>query len=92
VISPLSPATISVFMTVFGGTGIITTTLFHLRLLLTLPLSLFAGFAVAGAVLLPAAVRVGRDARVSPSKLLIPLSFGTLVGGMALTSRRPISC
>ncbi|MEO8395876.1 MAG: SLC13 family permease, partial [Chloroflexota bacterium] len=37
----------------------------------------------AGAVLLPAAVQVGRDSNVRPSKLLIPLAFGTLVGGMA---------
>jgi di/tricarboxylate transporter len=37
----------------------------------------------AGAVLLPAAVQVGRESKVSPSKLLIPLSFGTLIGGMA---------
>jgi di/tricarboxylate transporter len=37
----------------------------------------------AGAVLLPAAVQVARDSNVQPSKLLIPLSFGTLVGGMA---------
>lgn len=37
----------------------------------------------AGAVLLPAAVQVGRESNVPPSKLLIPLSFGTLVGGMA---------
>ncbi len=52
VISPLSPATISVFMTVFGGVGIITTTLFHMRLLLTLPISLASGFLVAGFVLI----------------------------------------
>ena len=37
----------------------------------------------AGAVLLPAAVQVGRESNVPPSKLLIPLAFGTLVGGMA---------
>ena len=37
----------------------------------------------AGAVLLPAAVQVGRESDVPPSKLLIPLSFGTLLGGMA---------
>lgn len=36
----------------------------------------------AGAVLLPVAVRVARESKVRPSKLLIPLSFGTLVGGM----------
>lgn len=46
-------------------------------------LSLFMNNIAAGAVLLPAAVQVARDSRVSPSKLLMPLSFGTLVGGMA---------
>jgi membrane protein implicated in regulation of membrane protease activity len=52
VIAPLSPATISVFLTTFGGIGVITTTLFHLRLLLSLPISLASGLAVAGSVLL----------------------------------------
>jgi di/tricarboxylate transporter len=46
-------------------------------------LSLVMNNIAAGAVLLPAAVRVGRDSNVRLSKLLIPLSFGTLVGGMA---------
>ncbi|MEZ4727167.1 MAG: SLC13 family permease [Caldilineaceae bacterium] len=46
-------------------------------------LSLVMNNIAAGAVLLPAAVQVGRESNVPPSKLLIPLSFGTLVGGMA---------
>ncbi len=46
-------------------------------------LSLIMNTIAAGAVLLPAAVQVGRDSNVRPSKLLLPLSFGTLVGGMA---------
>lgn len=46
-------------------------------------LSLAMNNIAAGAVLLPAAVQVGRESNVPPSKLLIPLSFGTLVGGMA---------
>ena len=46
-------------------------------------LSLIMNNIAAGAVLLPAAVQVGRESDVAPSKLLIPLSFGTLVGGMA---------
>lgn len=46
-------------------------------------LSLIMNNIAAGAVLLPAAVQVGRESNVPPSKLLIPLSFGTLVGGMA---------
>ncbi len=46
-------------------------------------LSLVMNNIAAGAVLLPATVQVGRESNVPPSKLLIPLSFGTLVGGMA---------
>lgn len=46
-------------------------------------LSMIMSTIAAGAVLLPAAVQVARDSNVRPSKLLIPLSFGTLVGGMA---------
>jgi di/tricarboxylate transporter len=46
-------------------------------------LSLLMNNIAAGAVLLPAAVQVGRDSNVKLSKLLIPLSFGTLLGGMA---------
>lgn len=45
-------------------------------------LSLVMNNVAAGAVLLPAAVRVGQISNVRLSKLLIPLSFGTLVGGM----------
>jgi di/tricarboxylate transporter len=46
-------------------------------------LSMVMNNIAAGAVLLPAAVRVARDTAIPASKLLIPLSFGTLVGGMA---------
>lgn len=46
-------------------------------------LSLVMNNIAAGAVLLPAATQVARESDVPPSKLLIPLSFGTLVGGMA---------
>lgn len=46
-------------------------------------LSLLMNNIAAGAVLLPAAIQVGRDSNVRLSKLLMPLSFGTLVGGMA---------
>ncbi|MCC6803107.1 MAG: SLC13 family permease [Anaerolineae bacterium] len=46
-------------------------------------LSLIMSTVAAGAVLLPAAVQVGRDSNVRPSRLLIPLAFGTLAGGMA---------
>ncbi len=46
-------------------------------------LSLVMNNVAAGALMLPAAVRVGRTSRVPLSKLLLPVSFGTLVGGMA---------
>lgn len=46
-------------------------------------LSLVMSTVAAGAVLLPAAVQVSRESNVPPSKLLMPLAFGTLVGGMS---------
>ncbi len=46
-------------------------------------LSLIMNNVAAGAALLPAAVRVARISGISVSKLLMPMSFGTLVGGMA---------
>jgi di/tricarboxylate transporter len=46
-------------------------------------LSLVMNNIAAGAVLLPAAVNVARRAQVRESRVLIPLAFGTLVGGMA---------
>ena len=46
-------------------------------------LSLIMNNVAAGAALLPAAVRVARISGISVSKLLLPMSFGTLVGGMA---------
>lgn len=46
-------------------------------------LSLIMNNVAAGAVLLPAAVKVARISNMSVSKLLMPMSFGTLVGGMA---------
>jgi di/tricarboxylate transporter len=46
-------------------------------------LSLVVNNIAAGAVLLPAALRIARSAGVRPSKVLLPLAFGTLVGGMA---------
>ncbi len=45
-------------------------------------LSAFINDVGALAVLMPAAMEIARKARLSPSKLLIPLSFGSLLGGM----------
>jgi di/tricarboxylate transporter len=46
-------------------------------------LSLGMNNIAAGAMLLPAAVSVARRSNLSTSRLLMPLSFGTLLGGMA---------
>lgn len=45
-------------------------------------LSAFINNVGAVAVLMPAAMEIARRAKISPSKLLIPLSFGSLLGGM----------
>lgn len=46
-------------------------------------LSLVMNNIASASVLLPGLTSVARQTRTSPSKLLIPLSFGTLLGGMA---------
>jgi di/tricarboxylate transporter len=46
-------------------------------------LSLFMNNIAAGAVLLPAAVSVARQRDIPSSRLLMPLAYGTLLGGMA---------
>jgi di/tricarboxylate transporter len=46
-------------------------------------LSLFMNNIAAASVLMPAIQGIGRKAGVSPSRLLMPLAFGTILGGMA---------
>jgi len=46
-------------------------------------LSLFMNNIAAGSVLLPAVMGISRQTQTRPSKLLIPLAYGTLLGGMA---------
>lgn len=46
-------------------------------------LSLLMNNVAVGALLLPSAIQVSRKAHIRPSKLLIPISFGTALGGMA---------
>ncbi|MGB8647698.1 MAG: SLC13 family permease [Anaerolineae bacterium] len=46
-------------------------------------LSLFMNNIAAGAVLLPVAVGIASERKISPGKLMMPLAFGTLLGGMA---------
>ena len=51
--------------------------------LLAALLSLLMNNVVVGALLLPSAMQVSRKARIRPSKLLIPIAYGTALGGMA---------
>jgi di/tricarboxylate transporter len=46
-------------------------------------LSLFMNNLAAGALLLPSAMEVARRTRIRPSKLLIPIAYGSLLGGAA---------
>lgn len=46
-------------------------------------LSLILNTVAAGALLLPSALQTARQTGIAPSKLLMPLSFGTLLGGSA---------
>jgi di/tricarboxylate transporter len=68
-------------LSIIGGTS-------ELRIMLVFMvtgafLSLLMNNIAAGAVLLPAAMSVARGRNVPPSKVLMPLAFGTLLGGMA---------
>ncbi len=49
----------------------------------TAVLSLFMNNLAAGALILPSALEVARRTRVAPSKLLIPVAYGSLLGGAA---------
>ena len=46
-------------------------------------LSLLMNNVAVGALLLPSAMQVAQRAKIKPSKLLIPIAFGTALGGMA---------
>lgn len=46
-------------------------------------LSLFMNNLAAGALLVPSALEVSRRTRIKPSKLLIPVAYGSLLGGVA---------
>lgn len=46
-------------------------------------LSLFMNDIAAGALLIPSVMEVCRQTKINPGKLLIPVSFGSLLGGMA---------
>lgn len=51
--------------------------------ILSAGLSLFMNTLAAGALLLPGAMELARISNIKPSKLLIPLAYGTLLGGSA---------
>lgn len=70
VMGPLSPATLAIFMTTFGGTGIILTSLFKMKLLVSLPLSMLAGVGLAAVIFVTfyrffAAVQCSSESRVA---------------------------
>jgi len=52
-------------------------------MLVSAGLSLFMNNIAAVGVLLPAVMTLSRQTRVSPSRLMIPLAYGTVLGGMA---------
>src|SRR5690606_27991614 len=46
-------------------------------------LSLFMNTLAAGALLLPSALDASRQTKIKPGKLLIPIAYGTMLGGAA---------
>lgn len=46
-------------------------------------LSLFMNNIAAAGVLMPAVIMLSRKTRIAPSRLLMPMAFGTILGGMA---------
>ncbi len=57
--------------------------LLFLFVLASILLSLLMNNVAVGALLLPSAMQVARRANLRPGKLLIPIAFGTALGGMA---------
>lgn len=54
-----------------------------ITMLVSAGLSLFMNNIAAVGVLLPAVMTLSRQTRVSPSRLMMPLAYGTVLGGMA---------
>lgn len=50
-------------------------------LMISAAVSAFFNNSVATAVLMPAALRIARESRISPSRLLMPLAFASILGG-----------
>ncbi len=69
------------FMMRLSGGGEVQSIL--VTMLTAATLSLFMNNIAAAGVLLPAVISLSRQSRVSPSRLLMPMAFGTVLGGMA---------
>ena len=69
------------FLLRFGGSS--ESRLIIIIMLVGAGLSLFMNNIAAASILLPAVSGVARRAQVNPAKLLIPLAFSTILGGMA---------
>ena len=74
------PNAIATAISRFGGTrfGV----LLAILVIVVGILSAFINNVAATVILIPAAISLARGAQASPSKLLIPLSFGSLLGGL----------
>lgn len=94
VMTILGISMISVALQQTGATNAISKLIYHLGktneilliLLVTLSsavLSLFMNNIAAVGVLLPAVMSLTRHSHISPSRLMMPLAFGTILGGMA---------
>lgn len=93
----LSIAALFLFARAFAKTGLLRALAEKLlggirseaALLLAIPivaglLSSFALSAAVAATMLPVLLRIGRERDIAPSRLLLPMSFGALLGGTAL--------
>ncbi|MGA2819609.1 MAG: SLC13 family permease [Anaerolineales bacterium] len=69
------------FMMRLSGGGEVQSIL--VTMLTAATLSLFMNNIAAAGVLLPAVISLSRQSRISPSRLLMPMAFGTVLGGMA---------
>ncbi|MGA2111543.1 MAG: SLC13 family permease [Anaerolineales bacterium] len=69
------------FMMRLSGGGEVASIL--VTMLTAATLSLFMNNIAAAGVLLPAVISLSKQTRVSPSRLLMPMAFGTVLGGMA---------
>lgn len=75
------PNRISRLLTRLGGTSEKLLVLWVI--IISAGLSLFMNNIAAVGILLPAVMTLSRSTRIAPGRLLMPLSYGTLLGGMA---------